>query len=364
MKQTLSIRWRKLLPLLLLTAGLTACTVQVPSDIIGEKEMEELLYDYHLMQAMASDLGGGDAVARKQYEQFVYDKHGVTEAEFDSSLVWYTRHTKELEAIYKRLEKRLMVRKEALTALIRPADRANSVTEAGDTVNIWNDYRLQRLTASSPLCDKVTFALPADSNFRAYDLFEWNVRAHFLSNDTTRTRAVMAMTLLTDQDTLGISTPLTASARYTLTLRCDSGYMPKKLMGHIYYYPLAGQQQPDTLQRDSLAGDTALPSLPPADLLLSEISLMRYHCTDSLLMNGGKKPEAPDSLTTAPPATDAQPSAKEAPSPKKEEQEAAPAKAVKPGKERKVFLKNKKNTEVIHLEEQHKEMIHLEEKRR
>ena len=60
---------------------LLACKPSVPSGLIQPDELEEILYDYHLAQAMAEN-GGGDSVnfRRYSYIQAVFDKYGVTEA--------------------------------------------------------------------------------------------------------------------------------------------------------------------------------------------------------------------------------------------------------------------------------------------
>ncbi|MBQ8868036.1 MAG: DUF4296 domain-containing protein [Bacteroidaceae bacterium] len=253
---------------------LSACTVEVPSHIIQPDEMENLLYDYHLMQALAGDLKTSEGYKRKQYEQYVFDKHHVTEAEFDTSLTWYMRHTKELEAIYKKLNNRFSDKKEELAAHIPPYERSNRMSEPGDTVDVWDDFRLTRLTAS-PLTNKMTFILPADSNYHQRDSFEWKLNAHFLG-DTAVSRAVMGLTLLYDKDTIGLSQQIDSTGIYTLSLACDSAYKLEEIHGHVYYYERKKENKGHTLPDNN----KQLPSfrvLPVADLLLSDIAIMRYH---------------------------------------------------------------------------------------
>mgnify|MGYP007002343725 CR=1 FL=1 len=43
----------------------------------------------------------------------------------------------------------------------------------GDTVDVWYDRKLYWLT-DVPLANKVTFEIPADSNFKAKDAFLWS----------------------------------------------------------------------------------------------------------------------------------------------------------------------------------------------
>ena len=52
------------------------------------KEMENVLYDFHIAEAMANDNSrqDGDA-AMITYREAVFKKHGITAAEFDSSMI-------------------------------------------------------------------------------------------------------------------------------------------------------------------------------------------------------------------------------------------------------------------------------------
>lgn len=256
---------------------LAACTVKVPSHVIQPDEMEDLLYDYHLMQALAGDLRSSETYKSKQYEQYVFDKHRVTEAEFDTSLTWYMRHTKELEEIYKNLNRRFTAKKDELAAHIPPYERVVRVSEVGDTVNVWDDFRLARLT-TSPIANKLTFTLKPDSNYHARDSFEWKLDALFLG-DTSASRAVMAMALLYDKDTVGQSQQIDRSGSYALSLAIDSSHQLKEIHGHVYYYNRYREDGGTATSNDSLPEFRVL---PVADLLLSDIAIMRYHRKDSI----------------------------------------------------------------------------------
>ena len=65
-------------------------------------ELADILYDYHLAIAMArQDPNTTNAdVTRQKYYYTVLSEHGVTEAMFDSSLVYYYSHVDQLKKIY------------------------------------------------------------------------------------------------------------------------------------------------------------------------------------------------------------------------------------------------------------------------
>ncbi|MBR5804343.1 MAG: DUF4296 domain-containing protein [Bacteroidaceae bacterium] len=253
-------------------AMVVCCTVKVPSEIIQPQKMENILYDYHLMQSMATELGSSERIKRKMYEQYVFDKHHVTEAEFDSSLVWYMRHTYELENIYKNLNKRYSTQKDELANHIPPYERVKSISPEGDIVNVWDDFNLMRLTIS-PIGNKLTFELSPDSNYHKRDSIVWNMNVHFLG-DTARARAVMSLTMMFDADTIGHSQVIDHSGAYSLSLACDSNYVLKCILGHVYYYLREADDYDNFPPQDSIY---EFQVLQVKDLLLSDIELMRYH---------------------------------------------------------------------------------------
>ena len=83
------IRWT----LLLSAALLAGCGKQIPKDVIHPDKMEDILYDYHLTTAMSGNISYDENYKKEALRNYVYRKHHVTKAEFDSSMVWYTRNT-------------------------------------------------------------------------------------------------------------------------------------------------------------------------------------------------------------------------------------------------------------------------------
>lgn len=97
------------LSLLLLLAG---CR---PRGVLSTGKMRDLLYDLHradaVLQLSGYNYGHDDAVA--QYYHEVLASHGVTQAQFDSSLVWYTAHPTRFQRVYPRLINRMEKEQEA-----------------------------------------------------------------------------------------------------------------------------------------------------------------------------------------------------------------------------------------------------------
>ncbi len=235
---------------------LSACGKKVPDDIIQPDAMQDLLYDYHLASTMGSSLSYDESYQKDAYFEYVFQKHNVTEAEFDSSMVWYTRHAEELAAIYRSLQERLEREEKQMKEQVAKRDNQIDVSMSGDTVDVWQDRTLYWLSASS-LTNKVVFDLKTDTTFKPQDAMELQADFHFIPSKATSGKAVMALNFYFDNDSVqGLTRVVTRPGKQRLYLRPDSAFTIQSISGFIYY---SNNEHPD------------------ASLLVDDICLTRYH---------------------------------------------------------------------------------------
>ena len=212
--------------LLLLTAQ--GCKPGVPSQYIQPGEMEDILYDYHLAGAMARN-SMGDGKDEYAYRLAALKKHGVDQAQFDSSMVYYMQNTNMLHDIYQRLSKRLESEEMALGGAAANYDRLSS---KGDTANVWNGDRSVVLTSQIPY-NMYSFAIKADTSFHKGDRYLLEFDVQFIFQEGVRDAvAVMAMTLSNDSvvaQTIHISSP----SHFTLQLNDDERQGIKRINGYF-----------------------------------------------------------------------------------------------------------------------------------
>ena len=122
---------------LILAFSILSCE-QRPEGILSKGEMEDVLYDYHLAQAMADWVPGHEGESNQPYLDAVFRKHGITQAEFDSSLVWYNAHASDLKYIYESLKDRFTFESQKLQIEAGDKEMATLIVEGGDTTNLWN----------------------------------------------------------------------------------------------------------------------------------------------------------------------------------------------------------------------------------
>ena len=101
---------------ILLMVTTIGCKPGVPSKYIQPNEMEEILYDYHLAGAMARN-NMGDGKTEYAYRLAALKKHGVDQAKFDSSMVYYMQNTNAFQKDLKQKNLLLVVRLPITTVL-------------------------------------------------------------------------------------------------------------------------------------------------------------------------------------------------------------------------------------------------------
>lgn len=243
---------KKLGWIILLGATLmTGCGKSVSDEVIPPAEMEKILYDYHLALGISSKLPSSEDYKKQAYKNYLFKKHHITEAQFDSSMVWYTRNSKELSEIYQKLDKRFNREKTKLHALLQER-HINITTQPGDTTNIWQYYPVYALT-DAPLNNKITFTMKADTNFWVKDAFRWNADVMFLKPG----KVTMGLNIHLKNDSVIGKTMSLKSGNNSLYVQADTINEIKNIYGFI------------AVDKDSIH--------QTPHVLISNISLTKYH---------------------------------------------------------------------------------------
>ena len=180
-----------------------SCKPTVPSDYIQPDTMEDILYDYHISQAMGFrnvSAERSNIYNRNLYYHAVLRKYDVTEAEFDSSLVYYYSHADRLRDIYKRVSERM--EKSAINLGASEGDIAkySQFNADGDTANIWRGAQATVLRPTPPY-NRMDFTIEADSTFRRGDSFMFNFMTEFVYQAGAKD-AVICINIRYDNDSV------------------------------------------------------------------------------------------------------------------------------------------------------------------
>ena len=248
---------RKIYYALMLLGMMSSCDKGIPEDILQPAEMEEVLYDYHLSVSLGTDLPRMSTPEREALKRYALEKHQVSRALFDSSMVWYTRHANFLYDIYSKLDKRYTMAETRMKTQINKRSGQIEISLSGDSVDVWSDRDIYWLSTSR-LTNKVTFNLKADTTFRPLDALALEANFTFFSKDSiSDIQAIVGLNFNLKNDSIhSITEKVNTSGLQRIYLKSTTESAFNNITGFIYC------TAPDSIQ---------------GNVLVSGIRLMRYH---------------------------------------------------------------------------------------
>lgn len=165
----------KRLPAIFLLAALLPVLFgcrSTPDEVLTPDEMADLLVDFHRGEALA-DLQYSrfrEDSSRVALRQSIYERHGVTQADFDTSIAWYGRHVDKYVELYDIVIERLERQVEEAGNLA-----SGTASFSGDSVNVWAESPYYVFTRRSPAA-YIDFHVDRDSNWKNGDSYTWQFK--------------------------------------------------------------------------------------------------------------------------------------------------------------------------------------------
>lgn len=113
-----------------------ACTNQ-PENVMSRTQFTNFLVDLHTLDGALAVKGMGYADNREAvyYYNNLFIKHGITQADFDSTLAWYVKHPKKFERVYSQVIDELNVLNQNVQSnMYHPIDSAKL---RSSQISIW-----------------------------------------------------------------------------------------------------------------------------------------------------------------------------------------------------------------------------------
>lgn len=237
---------------------MVSCKPSVPSEYIQPDDMEDLIYDYHVAQGIAMLQDGSQDYNRRLNFELVLKKHGLTQAQFDSSLVYYYTRADRFQEIYKHVQERLNNEAEKYGAAVSEGP-IKAASLSGDTADVWKGNRALMLLNDRPY-HLYQFAQKADTAYRAGDSFMLSMNTTWLMQQGNRQATVyLAITYANDSTVKQYST---VSSSGNTTLRIP---YCKERVKEIKGFVMCGMR-PSTDDTNSLCV-----------LFVNNIQLFRFH---------------------------------------------------------------------------------------
>lgn len=211
---------------LLLLAG---CKAKTPEGIPSERQMENILYDYQLAQALAGARSDSVAYYERYYVGLVLEKYGLTAQQFDEAVAYYSGRAEVLGKIYNRINERLA--DAAPSGGTTENAYAKMLNAKGDTLNLWHERDTYVLSATGQ--NRMEFSIPVDTAVQAGDrlLFEFTPRWLYREGQK---EATICMALHYKGDSVAVVTnQIYSSARQGVTLHVDDKPL-ERITGFVY----------------------------------------------------------------------------------------------------------------------------------
>lgn len=265
-----------------------ACTPGIPSYVLSEEELEDFLVDYQLALALAEEQKGDVQENRYIFTQTVLMKYGLTEADLDTSLLYWCRHSEKMVEICERVTDRISYMAETQGVERQEKNPYSFLTNEGDTANVWN---LREGVVLLPnIVDNIySFSIDADSTYRPGDTFMWAFKSQFLSSDNDNEAYALFSIQYENDSIVGTSQRISSNKQVEIMLNCPVKYQatPIRSVNGTIYLPI----------RESGFGVFS------ADKFV----LVRYHnlsLATTPKVTQVKKAEVPDSTVAAAPSSD------------------------------------------------------------
>lgn len=215
----------------LLLACLSACN-SVPEGVIDTDKMAELMADIHEANAVVElnpNTYTSDSI-KMSLKQAVLARHGVTEAQFDTSLMWYGHNLDIYKDVYDNVIKILEKREQDVIAEAQLAGEKMTIT--GDSIDIWTLSRRDILN-SEQLGEyaQLKFSTRADESARKGDRYEWHL---YLYNGKMSADALLGVDYNDGSSEYQISS-LRMDEHSTVTLQADSNKVVSRVYGYLLY---------------------------------------------------------------------------------------------------------------------------------
>lgn len=198
-----------------LLLAIQSCKPSIPSKYLSKGEMADVLYDIHVAEAMSNlSENREDTAVMAVYRVAILKKHGLTAEDFDSSMVYYMRHTKLMHDVYDELADRLTEEAKSLGADVSESNRFGSIA-VGDTANVWNGASSYVFSAFSPF-NYQSFEVPVDTSYHQGDKLMLDFDAQFLFQDGMRDGIVVLSVKFKNDSVASSNLHLTNSQHYSL----------------------------------------------------------------------------------------------------------------------------------------------------
>lgn len=231
----------RLIVYLFLVILLAACKMK-PIGVIGEKKMEDIIYDITLTEAIIYTYDTKISTEeRKKLYNDIYAKYGIDEAKYLASLKWYTENPKYIEIIYDNVRSRIdTLKSDVANYKIHPEAKIADQLRELDTIEMYA-FESQYMFNATPPTDSLRFVVESKDSFALEDkyIFSLLLKADKFANrkDTLENSDIEFTITYSDGSMKTLKCRIIANSktyRYTFTPKQRTDVAPTKIEGNMF----------------------------------------------------------------------------------------------------------------------------------
>ena len=231
----------RLIVYLFLVILLAACKMK-PIGVIGEKKLEDIIYDITLTEAIIYTYDTKISTEeRKKLYNDIYAKYGIDEAKYLTSLKWYTENPKYIEIIYDNVRSRIdTLKSDVANYKIHPEAKIADQLRELDTIEMYA-FEPQYMFNATPPTDSLRFVVESKDSFALEDkyIFSLLLKADKLANrkDTLENSDIEFTITYSDGSMKTLKCRIIANSktyRYTFTPKQRTDVAPTKIEGNMF----------------------------------------------------------------------------------------------------------------------------------
>lgn len=250
-----------LLPLLALV--LLSCD-RTPIGVMSKGKMADLIVDLQIAEAYIENHNSEfeDDSSKLVLKQSIFKKHGITQQDYDTSLVWYAHNMEDYIKVYDKALGKLQARQDKLNKAkvddnSRPADMMGAAPQPAngpskpvaarhhdkklathiigtdtksDSADLWKGTRHYMLTQGAKR-GFITFDIPPDANKRPGDRYQLAYKLYRGGNEFK----VSLNVDYTDGSTSQITRGTNSDGWVTVDVQSDTARQVRRIYGYVSY---------------------------------------------------------------------------------------------------------------------------------
>lgn len=226
--------------LLLLVLSLLACD-KTPDGVISERKMKNLLKDIYKAEALVENRAASfDSDSQKLVlKQSIFKKYGITQTDYDSSLVWYAKNIDVFNDVYKDVIKELHdesvnFNKKVTKTAPQPQQSGRALKQyhaaKGDSADLWTQPRMWMVTRAMN-GNYLTFDYLPDKEMKPGDRYTLTMKLYTGGGDV---QLVLAADY-TDGAKTFVTRKLSHDGWTEMVIQADTGRTVSRICGYAYF---------------------------------------------------------------------------------------------------------------------------------